>query len=83
MWSKDAVCWIQAPSWGNGVLYVNGTCVSFYARQMADERGHVEVLCPTSLWEPKPHADAVAVGTCWQVRDVNVLPLPLGTIMYD
>ena len=50
---------------------------------MTDERGHVEVLCPTSLWDPKPRADTVAVGTCWQVRDVDGLPLPLGTIMYD
>ncbi len=80
---KVAVCWIQAPPWRNGVLNINWTCVSVCARHMADKRGHVEVLCPASLWETKPCTDAVAVGTCWQVRDIDGLPLPFGTVMYD
>ena len=48
---------------------------------MAHKGGHVEVLHPITLWNPKPRADAVAVGTFWQVRHANRLPLPRGAIM--
>ena len=50
---------------------------------MAHKGGHVEVLCPAILRDPKPRADAVAVGTFWQVRHIDRLPLPLGAVMDD
>ena len=80
-WSKVAVVGVQAPSWRNGIRDVDGSCVGICTRDMAHKGGHVEVLCPAVLRDPKPRADAVAVGTFWQVRHANRLPLTLGAIM--
>jgi hypothetical protein len=50
---------------------------------MTHKGGHVEVLSPAILRDLKPRAYAVAVGTFWQVRHVDWLPLPLGAVMDD
>jgi hypothetical protein len=50
---------------------------------MTHKGGHLEVLSPAILRDPKPRTNAVAVGTFWQVRHVDRLPLPLGAVMDD
>jgi len=81
--AKVAVFRVQAPPWGNGIFEVNRTRIGVCVRHMAHKGGHVEIFRPTILRNPKPRTDAFAVGTCWQVRHVDRLPLPLGAVMYD
>ena len=87
-WSKVAVVGVKASAGRDGILYVDRAVPHlqrlFVWNHFAHEGGHVEVVEPAVLGDPKPSADAVSVGAFRQHWHGHVLlALPLGAVVHD